>query len=56
VNQEEIENYLDAIEWFDSKYKKEDVVKVISEMYAYWPNETVILAHQGFFESILGSN
>lgn len=56
MSKQEIENYLDAIEWFDRKYKKEDTVTVISEMYAYWPNETVILANQGFFEAILGSN
>jgi len=56
VNQEEIENYLDAIEWFDRKYKKEDTVRLISEMNVKWPNETVIIANQRFFKTILGSN
>ena len=56
MNKQETENYLDAIEWFDRKYEVEDTAKVVSDMYAYWPNATVLLANQGFFEAILGNN
>ena len=57
----EIENYFDAIGYFDNCFDptskdKIELTKIFDELYASWPNTAITLAEQGFFISMLQLN
>ena len=49
----EVEEYFDAIEWFDDQYDKgKDIEWVVQQMYGAYPNTTLRLLAQGFFMAV----
>ena len=49
----EVEEYFDAIEWFDDQYKKgKEIEWIVQQMYSAYPITTLRLLAQGFFMAI----
>jgi hypothetical protein len=49
----EIEEYFDAVEWFNDQYKKgKEIEWIVQQMYSAYPITTLRLLAQGFFMAI----
>lgn len=49
----QIEEYFDAIEWFDEKYDNgKQIDWIVKQMYSAYPITTLRLLAQGFFMSL----
>ena len=53
MTKQQIEEYFEAIEWFDSKYDEgKDVQWVIQKMWQSYPSATMQLLKEGFFMAL----
>ena len=56
MNHAAIEDYFEALDWFDSKYSKGNGEVVLKQMFQHWPVTTLRLLDQGFFMALLLRN
>ncbi|NCV20304.1 MAG: hypothetical protein EBY39_02805 [Flavobacteriia bacterium] len=61
MNKQEVDNYFEAIEYFDWRFNPssrdtEELTLILNELYKSWPNTSLLLADQGFFVSMLQLN
>tara|TARA_B100000676_G_C17548608_1_gene566221 strand:+ start:381 stop:554 length:174 start_codon:yes stop_codon:yes gene_type:complete len=57
VNKSEIEEYFEAINWFEKLHKDEvEIEQIVKEMFRLFPYASTRLLHQGFFMAIVSMN
>ena len=57
MNKTEIEEYFEAINWFEKLQKDEmEIEQIVQEMFRLFPYTSTKLLHQGFFMAIVSMN
>ena len=57
MNKTEIEEYFEAINWFEKLQKDEmEIEQIVQEMFRLVPYTSTKLLHQGFFMAIVSMN